>query len=59
MRKIGRRASDNLPEEKVDTPHGLSTLDRLLHGAALRVYAHVRALGAQPAPLKILRTGVG
>ena len=31
VHKIGRRASGSLPEEKVDTSHGLSTLDRLLH----------------------------
>lgn len=58
VRKIGRRASDNLPEEKVDTPRGLSTLDRLLHGAALRVCARAGSRRAAcPPAFKNLRIG--
>jgi len=57
VRKIGRRASDNLPEEKVDTPRGLSTLDRLLHGAALRVCARAGSRRAACPAFKNLRIG--
>ena len=58
VRKIGRRATGNLPEEKDDTSHGCSTLDRLLHGAwhgaasgsALRDTADVRGSRQRAAP---------